>query len=220
MTPTSREEWEALSAEGLAGFSDLQLKKALQEYFGLKSHVYFMPVTKKRDYILSPDSRPTLQAEAEERQKSHQSAGAEHRGKKPVKEMIADAARDNEYEFVGVDRPDGGFTDPFTDRSGKVAYVIRDKADGAEFPTQKQTCKALTELGQLTGFDERITAKKQKPAHQAGHQTLEDIIAGADPEMSQAAEAVQTPPEPEADVKPLGDDREAELDDILNSIPQ
>lgn len=221
MMPTSREEWEALSPEQLNDFSDLQLKKALQEHFGLKSHVYFMPVGKKRDYILSPDARPTLQAEAEERQRTHQSSGAAHRGKKPIKEMIAERSEDREYTFVGVDRPEGGFTDPFSDRNGAVAYIISDVADGEEFECQKQTCKALTELGRLAGFDERVTAKKQKPAHRAGHQTLEDVIAGGDPEVAEVAAAVAAPQEGKAaDVAPLGNDKEQALDDILQGIPQ
>jgi hypothetical protein len=221
MTPTSREEWEALTPTALDDFSDLQLKKALQEHFGLKSHVYFMPVAKKREYILNEDARPTIQAEASARQREHQAAGAAHKGKKTVKELIAERSEDREYEFVGVDRPQGGFTDPFNDRRGSVAYVVRDVGDGEEFPTQKQTAKALTELGRLSGFDERITAKKQKPAHKAGFSTLEDVIAGGDPAVQEAAAVITEPiPEPTPDATPLPSDRESALDDILNSIPQ
>lgn len=228
LLPTSQEEWEALPPEQLAKFSDLQLKKALKEFFGLRSHVYFMPVAAKREFILNPDERPVIQAAAEERQRAHQSAGATHKGKKPVRELIEERADGHSYEFVGVDRPTGGFSDPFNDRSGKIAYVIRDLADGSEFPTQKQTCKVLTELGRLAGFDERVSAKKQKPAHAAGFQTMEDVIAGGDPEVQEAAstvfsdevEATTVVVDEEPDTEPLSDDREAALDDILNSIPQ
>ena len=213
------EEWEQQTPEQLKEFSDLQLKKALQEYFELKSHVYFMPVGKKREFMLNPDQRPTLMAEAEERQKSHQAAGAAHKGKKPIKELIAENAQGRLYEFVGVERPDGGFTDPFSERTGVVAYIIRDAADGEEFPCQKQTCKVLTESDQLAGFDERITAKKQKPAHRAGFETLEDVIASGDPEAQEVAAAVVAPAGEVPDVTPLGNDSEAALDDILNSIP-
>lgn len=217
MMPTSREEWESKTLEELGEFSDLQLKNVLQEHYALRSLVYFMRAGTKKQYIVDEDARPTIQAEAKARQTAHQEAGASHRGKSPVKVLIAERSADREYEFVGVERPQGGFEDSFTDRKGAVAYFIRDVADGAEFPTQKQTCKALTELGRLVGFDERITAKKQKPAHKAGFRTIEDIIAGGDPEVVEAAEAI-TKPKPVTDEAPLATDREQALDDILDSI--
>lgn len=220
MTPTSREAWESLTSEQLAEYTDLQLKKGLRAYFGLRSHVYFMPVAQKRQYIMEPDSRPTIQAEAEKRQKAHKDAGAAHSGKKPVKELIAERSEDSQYQFVGVDRPQGGFTDPFNDRKGAVAYVIRDTADGEEYPTQKQTCKTLTDMGKLAGFDASVTAKKQKPAHKAGFSTFEDVIAGGDPKVKEAVKEITKPiaePEP---IAPISSDSGSALDDILNSIPQ
>lgn len=236
MIPTSKEEWEALSIADLERYSDLQLKKVLQEHFGLRSHVYFMSAAKKKQFIADPDSRRTLQLEAEERQKAHKAAGAAHRGKKPVKELIAERSEGHAYTFAGVDRPQGGFTDPFNDRKGAVAYTVTDVADGETYPVQKQTAKALTELGRLTGFDERISAAKQKPAHKAGLSTIEDVIAGGDPKVQEVAKAVteETHPLRKVDVKdlPAGSttdavknlvepkplDRESELNDILNSL--
>lgn len=219
INPTSREEWEGATLEQLKEFSDLQLKKALQDHFGLKSLVYFMPVGKKREYILDADERPTIQAAAQAKKDSHQKAGASHKGKAPVKELIAERSAGNQYEFVGVDRPEGGFVDSFTDRRGAVAYVIADLADGFEFPTQKRTCKALAELGRLVGFDERISAKKQKPAHKAGFTTIEDVIASGDPEVAVAASAIVPATElPEVDDAPLPADKGTALDDILNSF--
>lgn len=218
--PTTREEWEALSVDELKKhYSEQQLKDALREHFGLKSHIYFMGVAKKREYITNPDARRTLLAEAEERQKAHQSRGAEHRGKKSVKELVAERSEDRAYTFAGVERHDS-FTDPFNDRVGKVAYVITDVADGERFPTQKQTAKLLTELGRLSGFDERITAKKQKPAHKAGAQTMEDVIANGDPRVQEAVKAVETMEEPEAIPATEPDPNRTDLDDILNALPQ
>jgi hypothetical protein len=219
--PASREEWESISADELKGYSDKQLKDALQEHFGLRSHVYFMPVAKKREYILNPDVRPTLQAEAEDRQKGHQDRGASHRGKASVATLIAENSEGRQYEFVGVDRPQGGFTDPFSERTGVVAYVVRDVADGAEFPTQKRTVVKLTKLGRLTGYDERISAKKQKPAHKAGAATLEDVIAKNDVQVTEAVAAVVEEAAATAgNIAPVSDEREDELDAILNSIGQ
>lgn len=223
ITPTSREEWEQLDAGELDGYSDQQLKTALQEHFGLKSHVYFMPVALKKQYILTPDKRPEIQEGAEQRQKEHQAAGAEHKGKKPIGELITERSDGRTYTFVGVDRPQGGFTDPFSERTGKVAYLIADTADGEEFPTQKQTCKKLDELGRLEGFDERIAAVKQKPANRAGFQTIEDIIASADPATEEVTATIVVVPEdemPAIDETEIGDDKEQALDDILNSLPQ
>ena len=227
ITPTTREEWEQLDAGELDGYSDQQLKTALQDCFGLKSHVYFMPVALKKEYILTPDKRPEIQEGAEQRQKEHQAAGAEHKGKKPISEMITEASDGRTYTFVGVDRPQGGFTDPFSERTGKVAYIIADTADGEEFPTQKQTCKKLDELGRLQGFDERIAAVKQKPANAAGHLTIEDIIASADPVTVEVEEALDVEPDdgftegtPAIDVEPIDADKEAALDAILNNLPQ
>lgn len=217
--PASRDDWESLSAEELKEYSDTQLKKALQEHFGLRSHVYFMPVSKKRQFILDPDARPRLQKEAEDRQQGHYEKGAAHRGKKPVSELIDEGSVGRQYEFVGVARTNG-FTDPFIEREGKIAYVIRDVADGTEFPTRKQTAKVLTELGRLAGFDERISAQKQKPAHAAGLQTLEDVIVHGDEEAAQVAKQVTTPPVEPTDEAPQGADTELDLDAILNSIPQ
>jgi hypothetical protein len=231
--PTSREDWESLTAEQLDECSDLQLKNALKEYFGLKSHIYFMPVAKKREFILNPDARPTLQKEAEDRRTSHQADGVEHRGKKPVAELIDERSDGRKYTFDGVERYPDGFTDPFNDRKGKIAYVIMDVEDGAKFPIQKRTAKKLTELRRLKGFDDRISAKKQKPAHKAGHQTIEDVIAGGDPEVQEAVSALhQADPvtatttavenlvDPQVDAEPFDNGSEGELDDILNSIPQ
>ncbi len=220
ITPTSREEWEALTPDELGGYSDQQLKTALQKQFGLKSHVYFMPVALKREYILNPAKRPEIQEGAEGRQKEHQAAGAEHKGKKPISEMIVEASDGRTYKFIGVDRPKGGFTDPFSERTGKVAYMISDEADGEEFPTQKQTCKALDGLGRLTGFDERIAAVKQKPANKAGHLTIEDIIASADEATVEAQQVLEVVTEDEVDEAPIDGDKEQALDDILNSLPQ
>ena len=222
ITPTTREEWEQLDAGELDGYSDQQLKTALQDCFGLKSHVYFMPVALKKQYILAPDKRPEIQEGAEQRQKEHQAAGAEHKGKKPISEMITKASDGRTYTFVGVDRPQGGFTDPFSERTGKVAYIIADTADGEEFPTQKQTCKKLDELGRLQGFDERIAAVKQKPANRAGHLTIEDIIASADPVTVEVAEEVEEGEDDTLaiDAEPIDADKEAALDAILNNLPQ
>ena len=222
ITPTTREEWEQLDAGELDGYSDQQLKTALQDCFGLKSHVYFMPVALKKEYILTPDKRPEIQEGAEQRQKEHQAAGAEHKGKKPISEMIDLASDGRTYSFVGVDRPQGGFTDPFSERTGKVAYIIADTADGEEFPTQKQTCKKLDELGRLQGFDERIAAVKQKPANRAGHLTIEDIIASADPVTVEVAEEVEEGEDDTLaiDAEPIDADKEAALDAILNNLPQ
>ena len=228
IVPTSREEWEQV--DDLDRFSDKQLKDALQEHFGLRSHVYFMPVAKKKEYIRDPDQRPQLQAEAEERQRSHQKRGAEHRNKPSVAEMVEERSEDRTYEFVGVDRPEGGFTDPFNDRSGKIAYVIRDTGDGELFPTQKQTCKVLDDLGRLSGFDPSISARKQKPAHKAGYKTVEDVIAGSDPAALAVAAEIEPKkpekPEPKqqepvpVDESPISSDRASALEEILDSIPQ
>jgi len=220
MTPATREEWEALSAEQLNEYTDEQLKHTLRDFFGLKSHIYFMPVGKKREFILKPDSRPTIQAEAEEKQTAHKAAGAAHSGKKPVKELVAERSDGEQYQFVGVDRPQGGYTDPFNDRKGAVAYVIKDTADGEEYPVQKQTAKLLTELHRLTGFDERVTAKKQKPAHKAGFSTMEDVIAGGDPEVKEAVKEITKPAVEESNETPIPLPIGGSLDDILNSIPQ
>lgn len=222
--PTSREDWESLSAGELEPYSDLQLKKALQEFFGLKSHVYFMKIDAKRRFIMDPDSRRQITEDAEVGQAAHKVRGAEHSGKPSLAEQIAERSEDRSYRFIGVERPDDAFTDPFSDRTGRVAYMIMDIEDGARFPTQKRTCKRLVELGRLADFDERVTAKKQKPAHREGHQTLEDIIAGGDDEVAAVAAELMATPEPESvgapDTAPIEDDREAALDDILNSLPQ
>ncbi len=216
LVPSTRDEWEELSAEELDGYSDLQIREALKEHFGFKSAVYFMGVDAKKDYLLNPDDRPTIQAAARERQKEHQAAGAEHKGKVGVKVLVTERSEEHLYEFVGVDRPDGGFTDPFNDRAGVIAYVIRDAEDGSEFPTQKQTCRILTELRRLKGFDAKITAKKQRPAHRAGHQTVEDVIAAADPdaELHRADLTTATT----AAIDNLVGDSGKDLDAILDSI--
>ncbi len=224
--PTSREDWESLTAEQLDEYSDQQLKDALREHFGLKSHIYFMPVAQKKEFVLNPDARPAIQKSAEDRQLEHQKAAAEHRGKKPVAEQISERSDGYLYTFEGVQRYPNGFTDPFSDRNGKVAYVIMDEVDGERYPTQKATAKKLTELGRLKGFDERISIKKQKPAHKAGLKTIEDVIASGDAEVQEAVSVLNGEMEdagtvtvPEVDAKPFANSGSA-LDDILNSIPQ
>lgn len=218
--PASREEWESLSPEELKGYSDEQLKHALKDYFGLQSQIYFMPVAKKREFILIPDSRPGILETADEKMNGHRERGATHRGKPKIEELIDERSDGRSYVFVGVDRPKDGFVDALNDRRAAIAYVIRDEADGLEFPVQKVTAKILTALKRLKGFDARISAKKQSPAHKAGAQTLEDVISGSDPKVQELAKAIETP-EPTATVAvDATDERERELDDILNSIPQ
>lgn len=236
--PITQEGWEALSGETLKEFSDLQLKKALQDHFGLRSQVYFMKVQDKRDFISNPDDRPTIQAEAEGKQTEHREAGAAHKGKAAVNELIEKFSEGRSYKFEGVERPSGGFEDVFSQRTAKIAYVIEDTEDGAQFPVQKRTAKTLEELGRLEGFDDRLSVKRQKPAHKAGFDTFEDVIAGADDEVQEAASdlasaVVETETETEtasefvskvAEIVAEGDAEaqrgdESALDNILDSFP-
>lgn len=226
MLPTDVEGWEALTAEEIGALNPSAdtIRDVIRDQFGLGSKCYFMNKSASVEYILNPDRRPAILAASEEKYTERQKRGAELRGGGKLEERVLAEADGHEYRFVEAQRPEGGFTDPFSGRNGKVAYVIQDIADGSDLPVQKRTALILEESGQLTGFDPRISTKRVKPAHEAGFSTLEDVIAGSDPITTEAATEVST-----AIISSPADDKnhpteiaeaEADLDDILNSIPQ
>ncbi len=241
MLPTDVEGWEALTADEFKALNPSAdtVRDVIRDDFGLGSKCYFMTKVASIEYILNPDRRPAILADSEAKYAERQKRGAELRTGGKVEERVLEKADGHEYVFVAASRPDKGFTDPFSGRKGKIAYLISDIQDEAELPVQKKTALILEEAGLLTGFDPRISQKKVKPAHEAGLNTLEDVIVGADPAAAAAAaeiiDAIEIPEAQaltaEAPAEDMNhpttsptsnavDQAEAELDDILNTLPQ
>ncbi len=226
MLPTDTEGWEALTEEEIKALNPSAdtVRDVIRDQFGLGSKCYFMTKAASIEFILNPDRRPAILAESEAKYTERQKRGADLRSGGPMSERVLEMAKDSEYHFVQASRPDDGFTDVFSGRKGKIAYIIEDNADGERFLVQKKTALILEEVGQLTGFDPRISQKKPKPAHEAGFNTLEDVIAGADPVVTEAAvevtEAIDQPFDSEAfnqagfEVKEAVDNADAEAAEV------
>jgi len=199
MLPTDVEGWEALTEEEIMALNPSAdtVRDVIRDQFGLGSKCYFMNKAASIEYILNPDRRPAILSTSEAKYTERQKRGAELRSGGPMSERVLEMATDHGYRFVEASRPDGGFTDVFSGRKGKIAYIIEDIGDGERFLVQKKTALVLEESGQLADFDPRISQKKAKPAHEAGFNTLEDVIAGADPVTTVAAveatEAIEYP---------------------------
>lgn len=239
MLPKDIEGWDALSREELMALdppaNDLRL--VIRDLYGLGSKCYFMNKGQSIEYILNPDQRPAILEAAEQKYKERQALNAELRTGPKLEERVLAEAEGREYRFVEATRPTNGFEDPFSGRAGKIAYIIEDVGDGTRFPVQKRTALILETAGQLSGFEPNAAYRKTKPAHEAGFQTLEDVLTKTDSKVPKDSKVLDEPVESEvatveesepvaveqaeeSETLPVGTtDLEAELDDILNSLP-
>ena len=201
--------WEEQSAADIgARYSELELKGVLAaDPFLLDSIRYFMGKANMVRFLREPDARDDILAEAEVKRDRHRTRNRENRPKGAVKDRVKDESEGRSFRFLKSDRVATGFTDSITERRGKVAYYIEDIADGQGYAVLKATASVLEELGRLSGLVPHIPqsrSKKGNAAHEAGMVTLDDIMAGSDPEAAAVAEQIVMP-----------DD---ELDDLLESL--
>lgn len=228
--------YEGLTAEEIdERYSDLELKIILQRVFNMDSTVYFIGKEDKIRYITKPDERSDVLEQAETKRSRHRDRNRESAKRKTVAEMIEEKTGDAVYRYLGVERPEGGFTDEITERSAQIAYLIERVSDGEVHRVARGTVRNLLEAERLEGFDASLVTGRKSVAHEAGKTTLADrriskvpldkVPEEDDDELpTKAAAEEESEPEPDAEEekpekKADSSTFDQELDDILNSIP-
>lgn len=235
--------YEALSVEELSDrYSDLELRHILQRVFNMDSTVYFMGKQAKLEFITDSAGRGRILGEAESKRGTHRERNRESAGRKSIEEMIEENTAGAMFRYIGVEKPQGGFSDAITQRRAQVAYVIEDVASGDRFQVTKGTVRALESKSRLEGFQKTFAQGRKSVAHEAGKTTLADRRVQKTPldtsDVPAKSEVVddlvdldsllveeETTPEeetPEEETEPKSEGKvvlDTELDDILNSIP-
>ncbi len=143
-----REYWESRSLGELEDRTDQELGAALRDYFGLRDYVRWMRKRDKIGYIQSPDIRPTIQAEADERK--GEAAARRQERRDSVQRAASQFDRRSKLRAIEI------LPEPFIDSVAGInarrgVRVIR-ISDGEMFDLSHQVASTLERRGVLSSY--------------------------------------------------------------------